>query len=170
MTDQPAEAMSIAQSGLTFPSVQGTKMFWSPLRTAAFRTGPTFHCVPLWGTRRKRLHRQQPFPEALLLHSQPAARGYPGICCMASHRAQLAKHHSLSLHLQCKSKLCKPQLPAHVSVCPRSHPHLHGCYTATAGRRGQRTHHSAAYRSREAVHSLPLPARALVFTAGDIPD
>lgn len=147
VSDWPAcRSLSIAHSGLPFPSVQGAEMFWSPLRTAALRMGPALHHIPLWG------HREEEAPEAgsspfqrhwVLPHSQPAAWGYPGICCMASRRAQLAGDRSPSLRLQCKSKLCKPQLPAHVASCPSSHPHPHSC-TATAGRRGQRTHHSAA--------------------------
>lgn len=116
-------------------------MFRSPLRTAALRTAPLSTAFLWGGTRRKRLPRPQPLPEALLLHSQPAAPGYPGICCMASQRAQLAGDRSPSLRLQCKSKLCKPQLPAHVSGCPSSHPHPHGC-TAPADRRAQRTRHT----------------------------
>lgn len=167
VTDQPAVAWALLSLGCP-----------SPLRREPRSFGPVWEVLPLeWaslstrslcrGTRRRRLHMQQPLPEALLLHCQPAALGYPGIGCMASRRALLAGDHSPSLCLQCKSKLCKPQLPAH--VCPSSHPHLHGC-TATAGRRGQRTSHSAAYRSPEAMHSPPLPARALVFTVGDIPD
>lgn len=151
-------------------SVSAAEMFWSPLRTAALRRGPTFHHVPWWG------HEEEEAPEAAAalcrgtVAALPAAAlGYPGICCMASRRAPLAGDRSPSLCPQCKSELCKPQLPAHISGCPSSHPHPHGC-TATAGRRGQRTHHSAGYRSPEAVHSPPLPARALVFTVGNIPD
>lgn len=74
VSDWPAcSSLSIAQSGPPFPSVQGAEMFWSPLRTAALRTGPALHCIPLGG------HKEEEAPQAAA-RSRGTVAALPACC------------------------------------------------------------------------------------------
>lgn len=114
VSEWPAcRSLSFAQSGLPFPSEQGAEMFWSPLRTAALRTGPAFHHVPLWG------HKEEEAPKAAAL-SRGTVAVLPACCPrlpwdLLYGFSESSACRRPSLHLQCKSKLCKPQLPAHIT-------------------------------------------------------